>query len=54
MMSKMVFGKKKIIKSQWDDYRIPASKLEAHLYEHLYDFVTEYRMFIYRWHFPTV
>lgn len=54
MMSKMVFGKKKIIKSQWDDYRIPASKLEAHLYEPLNDFVTEYRMFIYRWHFPTV
>lgn len=51
MMVKMVLEREKIMKSQWEDYRTPASKLEAHLCEHLNDFVTEYRTFICRWHF---
>lgn len=54
MMSKTVLGRKKIIKPQWEDYRISSSNLETHLYEHLNDFVTEYTAFVYRWNFITV
>lgn len=31
MMSKMVLGRKKIIKSQWEDYRRASRKLEAYM-----------------------
>lgn len=47
-MSKMVLGRKKIIKSQWEDYRRAARKLKTLLFEHINDFVTECRVFIYR------